>query len=118
MPPPLARRLNLEMSGNVTIVEPVDVVIVEDATINPIRDELKALIAEKKNRLVVNLAKAQKVSTYFFALLSSLHMKLQTVGGGVKICCLDSHLAEGIKIMKLPLELYPTEQAAIDAFRK
>jgi anti-anti-sigma regulatory factor len=118
MPAPLARRLNLETSGNVTIVEFVDVDIVQDATTNPIREELKALIADKKIRLLFNMGNSEKVSTHFFALLWSLHVKLQTVGGGVKICCLDGHLAEGIKLMKLPLDLYPTEQAALDAFRK
>ena len=119
MPPPPASRFQLETISGVTVVVFLDSEIVDDYTLNAVRDELYKLAdSSKKGRFVLNLAKVKKFSTMLIATLLGFKKRLKKAGGEMKICCIASHLREAVTILQLDREfdIYPEEQAAIDAF--
>ena len=119
MPPAPTSRFQLEVIGGVTVVLFLDVEIVDDITLNAVRDELYQLAdPATKPRLVLNLSKVKKFSTMLIATLVGLKSRLKKVKGEMKICCIAPHLMDAVKILRLDREfdIYPEEQAAVDAF--
>ena len=114
-----ANRFQVEMVDGVMVVSLVDSEIVDDYSLNGVRDALYALIDERKPpRLVLNLAKVRKYSTQFLGNLIALKSRLKKAKGVMKICCIAPNLMDAVKILHLEreLDIYPEEQAAVDAF--
>lgn len=119
MPQPPASRFQFETIGGVTVVLLRDTEIVDDYTLNAVRDELYKLADTSKNaQYVLNLTKVKKFSTMLIATLLAFKRRLKKTGGEMKICCIAPHLKEAVTILQLDreFEIYPEEQAAVDAF--
>jgi anti-anti-sigma factor len=121
MPAPAASRLTLETIGGVTVVAFNDSEIVDDYTLNAVRDELFKLVDEKKlTRIVLNLGKIRKYSTQFLGNLLGLKARLMKAGGAMKLCGIAPNLMDAVRILRIEREfdIFPEEQSAVDAFRK
>jgi len=120
MPPPIPKsRFQTETVDGVLVVSLLDAEIVDDFTLNAVRDALNGLVADRNPaRMVLNLAKVRKFSTEFLANLLGLKSRLKKVKGSMKICCVAPYLMEAVRILHLERELdvHPEEQAAVDAF--
>lgn len=118
MPDP-ANRFHVEMVDGVMVVSLTDSEIVDDFSLNDVRDSLYKLIDERKPlRLVLNLAKVRKYSTQFLGNLIALKSRLKKAKGVMKICCIAPNLMDAVRILHLEreLDIYPEEQTAVDAF--
>ena len=114
-----ANRLQVEMVDGVMVVSLMDSEIVDDFSLNGVRDALYTLIDERKPpRLVLNLVRVRKYSTQFLGNLIAFKSRLRKAKGVMKICCIAPNLMDAVKILHLErdLDIYPEEQAAVNAF--
>ena len=118
MPPAPTSRFQTEAIGGVTVILFRDAEIVDDYTLNAVRDELYKFAEAKKARYVLNLSKVKKFSTMLIATMLGFKRRLEKAGGQMKICCIAPHLREAVTILQLDREfdIHPEEQAAVDAF--
>ncbi len=120
MPPPdPPSRLQVVTVDGILVVTLMDSEIVDDSSLNGVRDALYKLVDEQgPPRLVLNLARVRKYSTHFLGNLIAVKSRLRKARGVMKICCLAPNLMDAVKILHLERELdtYPEEQAALDAF--
>ena len=122
MPAPApASRLRVEIIDEVAVVSFLDSEIIDDFTLNAVRDELYRLVDEKKHsRIVLNLSKVRKYSTQFLGNLLGLKARLAKINGAMKLCAIAPNLMDAVKILRIQREfdIFGEEQAAIDAFRR
>lgn len=119
MPPPPASRLRLETVDGVTVVSFLDSVIVDDAILNEVRDELYRLVdVQKKTRLLLNLGGIRKYSTQFLGNLLGVKRRVVKASGALKLCAIAPNLMDAVRILHLEkvFEIYGEEQEALDSF--
>ena len=119
MPPASTSKLQVEVVDGVTVVLVNEPVIVDDATLNSVRDELYRLVeTTKPKKLVLNLSKVRKYSTEFLSNLVGLNSRLKKIGGVLKISNMASDLLVAVEIIRLPriIDFFDEEQEAIDSF--
>ncbi len=119
MPPSPRSRLRLETIGDVTVVSFADPVLVDELTLNEVRDELYRLVdVDKKSRLLLNLGEVRRYSTEFLGNLLGLKRRIQKAKGDLKFCSISPVLMDAVKILRLEtvFDIYDEEQEALDAF--
>jgi anti-anti-sigma factor len=119
MPPAPSSKLQIEVIDGVTVVLINEPVIVDDATLNAVRDELYKMVeTTKPKQLVLNLSKVRKFSTEFLSNLVGLNSRVKKVGGELKISNMAPDLLVAVEIIRLPriIDFFDEEQEAIDSF--
>ena len=121
MPPP-PRRLDLASVGRVTVVSFRDERIVDDLVIQEVGDQLIGLVEDRGHRnLLLNFGGVQALSSAALAKLFSLRMKVASIRGKLKFCCVHPELMEVFKLHQAKgsdalFEIYPEEKKALDSF--
>ncbi len=81
-------------------------------------DALKLVTDEGCKQLLLNLGEVKYMSSTGFGSLMSLSKKVSEAGGVMKLCNLHPDVEVGANIIGLGrvMEIFPTEQAAVDSF--
>lgn len=92
-----------------------------DAVESPnLERKLTKAIEEGKKKMVLDFAKVQYLSSAGIRLLLSTTKKLKGAGGALHLCLVGEEVMEIIKMAGFEriIQIYPTEQEAIQAFGK
>ena len=73
---------------------------------------------KKATRAVANLSRLPAVSSVLLETLESIHQRLKSAGGALKVCGLNPQVADAFKNAELDalFEIYPDEETALDSF--
>jgi anti-sigma B factor antagonist len=87
---------------------------------NALRAEVKSLIAEGKQRIVLNMENVEYIDSAGLGMLVAAYLSAKTHGGSLCLCHLSSKFEEVLQITKLAT-VFPvrgTETAAVASFSK
>ncbi len=115
----MSHHLEIEEIDKVTIVHFMDTKVTDPNTIELIGEQLFRLVDDLgKAFLLLNFRKVEFMSSATVGKLMSLHTKVQAIPGKVVLCGISSKIQELFDIMSLEqlIEIYPNEQAALQAF--
>ena len=113
------KRIEVGEVGDVAVVEFIDKRILDEQNIQLIGEQLFDLVDNQNKRsILLNFSNVEYLSSAALGRLMSLHKKLQAVSGQLKLCNIKSNIEEAFKITKLDkiLKIYPSEEAALEAF--
>ena len=113
------RRLEVEDSGDVAVVQFVDKKILDEQNIQMIGDDLFRLVDELgRRKLLLNFGNVEFLSSAALGKLITLNKKSQTSGGKLVMCKIAKEILEVFEITKLDklFTILPDEQAALQAF--
>src|SRR3954451_4693866 len=117
--PARRRRLEVEHIGDVTVVNFVDRKILDEQNIQVIGEQLFGLVDEQGlKKILLNFSNVEYLSSAALGKLITLNKKLQTAGGKLILCNIDSQIYEVFEITKLDrfFKIIKDEQAALQAF--
>ncbi len=120
--PPPPRRLDVANVKGVTVVSFRDKRIVEEVVIQEVGDQLLSLVEDKGHRnLLLNFGTVHAFSSAALAKLFSLRLKVASIKGKLKFCCVHPELMDVFKLHQAkgsePLfEIFPEEEAALKSF--
>src|SRR5687767_3153006 len=99
---PRRRRLEVEDSGDVAVVNFVDKKILDEQNIQMIGDDLFRLVDELgRRKLLLNFGNVEYLSSAALGKLITLNKKLQGAGGKLILCNIDPQIYEVFEITKL-----------------
>src|SRR5437763_1343031 len=116
---PRRRRLEVEHIGDVTVVNFVDRMILDEQNIQIIGEQLLSLVDQVVlMKLLLNYGNGEYQSSAALCKLITLNKKLQAVGGRLILCNIDPQIHEVFEITKLDkfYNIQKEEQAALQAF--
>ena len=92
------------------------IVLGEEST--SLRERVKALIADGKKKIVLNVGKVKYIDSAGLGTLIAGHISAQKQGVTLRLCNLGSKFHEMLQITKLVtvFDVYDTEAAAISSF--
>jgi anti-sigma B factor antagonist len=117
--PARRRRLEVEIIGDVHVVNFVDRKILDEQNIQVIGEQLFALVDEDGARKVLlNFSNVEYLSSAALGKLITLNKKLQGVGGKLILSNIDPQIYEVFEITKLDrfFKIMKEEQAALQSF--
>ena len=116
MPSAAERRwLVWEELGDVTLVRFLVQNIKNEPDILGIFESLTRLVeVQGCQKLLLNCGNLKYVASYAIGKLLQLNQKIQAAGGQLALCCPTPVVQEILAIMKLKLNVYPTEREALD----
>ena len=84
-----------------------------------LRDTIRKLISENQ-RIVLNLGVVNYIDSGGLGTLVSLYTTARTSGGSIKLANLTQRVGDLLQVTKLVtvFEVYPSEEEAIESFRK
>jgi anti-sigma B factor antagonist len=84
-----------------------------------LRETVKKAVAEN-NRIVLNLGEVNYIDSGGLGTLVALHTTAQNAGGSIKLTNLTKRVDDLLQVTKLltVFEVYDSEEAAIESFRK
>jgi anti-sigma B factor antagonist len=84
-----------------------------------LRDTIRKLISENQ-RIVLNLGGVNYIDSGGLGTLVSLYTTARTSGGSIKLANLTQRVGDLLQVTKLVtvFEVYPSEEEAIESFRK
>ncbi len=87
---------------------------------NALRERVKAMLAEGKKKIVLNMNNITFIDSAGLGTLVALHHSARTQGAGLKLCHLGAKFEEVLQITKLVtvFDVYDTEAAAVASFSK
>lgn len=110
------------MPGNVSL-RAVDDVSVIDLTgkitigegVNALQETLDGLIAEGKNRILLNLTGVTYMDSLGLGTLAGLYVKTREAGGLMNVCAVPDKVQRLMSVTRLDgtIQAYPDEQAAL-----
>lgn len=115
----MPQRLELNEVGDITVVHFRDAKILEDLKIQELGQELFHLVeGERRQKLVLNFAHVDFLSSAALGKLIALHNKAKTRGGMVRLCCIRPEIYEVFLITKLNrlFDIREDEADALAAF--
>ena len=113
------RRLEVEDSGDVAVVQFVDKKILDEQNIQMIGDDLFRLVDELgRRKILLNFGNVEFLSSAALGKLITLNRKVQAVRGKLVLCNISKEIREVFEITKLDklFTILPDEQAALQAF--
>lgn len=108
--------LKMQVIEGVLIVTPLDPTLLSGPDVSVFRDELGALLeAHSPHRVVINLKLVARISNAAVGLLVAHHVRLDRLGGALRLCEPHARVAEVLNQIRLPLllDVYPTEDEAV-----
>jgi anti-sigma B factor antagonist len=116
---PRRRRLEVEDSGDVSVVHFVDKKILDEQNIQMIGDDLFRLVDELgRRKILLNFGNVEFLSSAALGKLITMNRKVQAVRGKLVLCNISKEIREVFEITKLDklFTILPDEQAALQAF--
>ena len=116
---PRRRRLEVEDSGDIAIVNFIDKKILDEQNIQMIGDDLFRLVDELgRRKILLNFGNVEFLSSAALGKLITLNKKLQTANGRLILCNIDPQIHEVFEITKLDkfFNIQKEEQTALQAF--
>ena len=85
-----------------------------------LRAKLNSLIAEGKQRIVLNMKNIEYIDSAGLGILIAAHLSAKTHGGSLRLCDLGRKFLEVLRMTKLTevFEVCSTEAAAVASFSK
>lgn len=107
-----------EDHGGIAVVRLTVTVLRDERIIKELFTQLDDLVAEGRNRVVLNLGGLQAFASYAIGKLILFDNKLQPPDGRLALCALSPMVDEIMDIMRLrrKFNIYPTEREALDSF--
>jgi anti-sigma B factor antagonist len=116
---PRRQRLQVEDTGDVTVVHFTDKKILDEQNIQIIGEQLFSLVDElDRKRLLLNFGNVEYLSSAALGKLITLNKKVNAVNGKLVLCNIDPQIYEVFEITKLNrlFNIQKDEQAALQAF--
>jgi anti-sigma B factor antagonist len=117
---PRRRRLEVEESGDVTIVQFIDRKILDEQNIQKIGEDLFSLVDELgRRKILLNFGNVEYLSSAALGKFITLNKKVQAAQGKLILCNIDPNIYEVFEITKLNklFNIQKEEQAALQAFQ-
>jgi len=112
--------LDIKDKEDVVVVTLLDVRILDTAAVAEIGEEFKNLTlqAAADHKLLLNFAKVQFMASAMIGQIMKLHKMCKRDKVRLKLCCICPNIMEVFHVMGLHkvLDIYDTEQKALDAF--
>jgi anti-sigma B factor antagonist len=111
--------IEVERSGQVTIVRFIARTIVEEKAIRMVGDELIRLLEKFGNKnMVLSFGEVKNLSSYILATLVKLQKKVKDAGGHLALCCIDPEVYQVFELTRLNriFSIYPDEPSAMKSF--
>jgi anti-sigma B factor antagonist len=116
---PRRQRLQVEDTGDVTVVHFTDKKILDEQNIQVIGEQLFSLVDElNRRKLLLNFGNVEYLSSAALGKLITLNKKVNAVSGKLVLCNIDPQIYEVFEITKLNrlFNIQKDEQAALQAF--
>jgi anti-sigma B factor antagonist len=116
---PRRRRLEVEDIGDVTVVKFTDKKILDEQNIQVIGEQLYSLVDDAgRRKLLLNFGNVEFLSSAALGKLITLNKKVQSAGGRLALCSIDSQIFEIFEItgLKRLFNIYDDEQEALQSF--
>ena len=109
---------NREVDGVSVVALDGRIVLGEES--NALREKVKALIAEGKKKIVLNMDSITFIDSAGLGTLVAAHHSAKSQGAALRLCHLGSKFQEVLQITKLltVFDVYDTEAAAVASFSK
>jgi anti-sigma B factor antagonist len=113
------------MSSRLTnsVVDGVSVVAMDGSIVlgeesNSLREKLKSLIAEGKQKIVLNMANIKNIDSAGLGTLIAAHLSAKTQWASVCLCHLGRKFQDVLQLTRLltSFDVYDTEAAAVSSF--
>jgi anti-sigma B factor antagonist len=117
---PRRRRLEVEESGDVTIVQFIDRKILDEQNIQKIGEDLFSLVEELgRRKILLNFGNVEYLSSAALGKFITLNKKVQAAHGKLILCNIDPNIYEVFEITKLNklFNIQKKEQDALQAFQ-
>jgi anti-sigma B factor antagonist len=117
-PPLRSRLLEAQAVGGATVAHLLVPSILQETEIKRLGDDLDALCAGEKPRLVLDLSTLTHMSSALLSKLFGLHLRLEKAGGRLALCGVRPDLWKVFEITQLAgrFHAYATEWAALESF--
>jgi anti-sigma B factor antagonist len=116
---PRRRQLEVQESGDVTVVAFTDRKILDEQNIQSIGEQLYSLVDDAgRKKMVLNFGKVEYLSSAALGKLITLNKKIQAVGGRLALCNIDKQIMEVFDItgLKRVFKIFGDEQDALQSF--
>src|SRR5438067_38643 len=116
---PRRRRLEVEESGDVTIVNFIDKKILDEQNIQKIGEDLFSLVDELgRKKILLNFSNVEYLSSAALGKFITLNKKVQTAAGKLVMCNINDDIFEVFEITKLNklFNIQKDEQTALQTF--
>ena len=114
--PATSHPLRRQVIGDVLVVTPLDPQLLSGADVTVFRDELAALlVGAVPHRVVLNLKLVARLSNAAIGILVAHHVRLDRVGGALRLCEPHARVAEVLNQIRVPLllDVHATEDEAV-----
>lgn len=114
--PSSSHPLRRQVIEDVLVLTPLDPQLLSGSDVSVFRDELAELLeATAPHRVVVNLKLVNRLSNAAVGVLVAHHIRLDRVGGALRLCEPHARVAEVLNQIRLPLllDVYPAEDEAV-----
>jgi anti-sigma B factor antagonist len=108
---------NREVDGVTVVALDGRIVLGEES--NALRERVKALVAEGKKKIVLNMANITFIDSAGLGTLVAAHHSAKTQGAALKLCHLGAKFQEVLQITKLltVFDVYNSESEAVASFK-
>jgi anti-sigma B factor antagonist len=108
---------NREVDGVTVVALDGRIVLGEES--NALRERVKALVAEGKKKIVLNMANITFIDSAGLGTLVAAHHSARTQGAALKLCHLGAKFQEVLQITKLltVFDVYNSESEAVASFK-
>lgn len=113
---PASRCAKVEVIEGVTVVTPFESHLCDESALAPLRTELLSLLEQNApKRLAINLEYVVSLSGQAIGMLVAHHLRLDRVGGALRLCGVNARVAMVIDKIRLPmlLDVYGTVEDAV-----
>ena len=109
---------NREVDGVAVVALDGRIVLGEES--NALREKVKALMAEGKKKVVLNMDNITFIDSAGLGTLVAAHHSVKTQGASLRLCHLGSKFQEVLQITKLltVFDVYNSEAEAVSSFGK
>ena len=114
--PATSHPLRREVIGDVLVITPLDPQLLSGSDVAAFRDEMAALlVGPVPHRVVLNLKLVARLSNAAIGILVGHHVRLDRVGGALRLCEPHARVAEALNQIRLPLllDVHATEDEAV-----
>lgn len=108
---------NREVDGVSVVALDGRIVLGEES--NALRERVKALVAEGKKKIVLNMANVTFIDSAGLGTLVAAHHSAKSQGAALKLCHLGAKFQEVLQITKLltVFDVYNSESEAVSSFK-
>jgi len=112
--------LYIHKDGGITVVEFLNVRMLDDTNINRMAAELSALVERTTDpRFLIDFSNIKFMSSQVLGKIIALHKQVTKRKGVLKLCGISKEIFEVFKIMKLDkiLDIHPDYKHAMNSFK-